>query len=59
MADVGPQTTEIALQLERWIDPAAWGWYSGDTHLHQMGYRQLALTSDCVTPQTLIRHVRG
>jgi len=27
-------TVELDLKLERWIDMAALGWYSGDTHIH-------------------------
>lgn len=26
---------EIRIELRRWFDPAASGWYSGDTHLHR------------------------
>ena len=28
------QTTELVLELERWIDMPASGWYSGDDHIH-------------------------
>src|SRR5581483_11455386 len=28
---------EIALTLERWIDPSKYGWYSGDHHVHAAG----------------------
>jgi putative heme-binding domain-containing protein len=27
-------TTELTVQLQRWIDMAARGWYSGDSHVH-------------------------
>ncbi|MCA9425764.1 MAG: CehA/McbA family metallohydrolase, partial [Candidatus Omnitrophica bacterium] len=26
---------ELTLELERWVDMAAMGWYSGDTHVHR------------------------
>ncbi len=29
--------TLIEVKLQRWIDPAKWGWYSGDTHIHAGG----------------------
>ena len=32
---------EIAVKLERWIDPAARGFYSGDHHIHAAGLRAL------------------
>lgn len=28
------QTSEVTIQLDRWIDMAAEGWYSGDNHIH-------------------------
>src|SRR6266568_4010710 len=31
------QPAEIAVTLERWIDPAKQGWYSGDHHVHAAG----------------------
>ncbi len=33
--DKGP--VELSFTLERWIHPAAWGWYSGDHHIHAKG----------------------
>lgn len=32
---VGPQSAPITLELKRWIEMAAAGWYSGDTHVHR------------------------
>src|SRR5206468_2954556 len=34
---IGDHSARIDVRLERWIDPAKWGWYSGDTHLHAAG----------------------
>ena len=33
--DVTTHDVEITVALRRWADPAARGWYSGDTHLHR------------------------
>lgn len=33
--EVGDQDIELNIKLQRWSDPAAAGWYSGDTHLHR------------------------
>ena len=49
----------IDVKLERWIDPATWGWYSGDTHIHAGGCRHYQLPTEGVSPETMIRHVRG
>jgi hypothetical protein len=32
---VGTEPVEVQLKLQRWIDLAARGWYSGDTHVHR------------------------
>ena len=32
---VKDQDVELKILLQRWSDPAAAGWYSGDTHLHR------------------------
>lgn len=33
--EVGASPQDLALRLERWIDMAALGWYSGDVHVHR------------------------
>ena len=50
---------EIHVQLERWIDPAMWGWYSGDTHIHAGGCAHYEHPTEGVSPETMIRHLRG
>jgi hypothetical protein len=49
----------IDVKLQRWIDPAKWGWYSGDTHIHAAGCMHYTVPTEGVTPATVIRHVRG
>jgi len=49
----------IEVKLERWIDPARWGWYSGDTHIHAGGCLHYEIPTEGVSPETMIRHVRG
>jgi hypothetical protein len=45
--------------LQRWIDPAALGWYSGDHHVHAAGCSHYQDPTQGVTPQDMIRQVRG
>jgi hypothetical protein len=33
--EIGAEPVELTLPLSRWIDMAALGWYSGDTHVHR------------------------
>ena len=49
----------IEVKLERWIDPAKWGWYSGDTHIHAAGCAHYQVPTEGVSPETMIRHMRG
>jgi hypothetical protein len=49
----------VDIALERWIDPAKWGWYSGDTHIHAAGCAHYDVPTEGVSPETMIRHVRG
>ncbi len=51
--------TRIDTRLQRWIDPAKWGWYSGDTHIHAGGCLHYQVPTEGVSPETMIRHVRG
>ncbi len=49
----------IEIKLRRWIDPVRWGWYSGDTHIHAGGCAHYQVPTEGVSPETMIRHVRG
>lgn len=49
----------IQVRLERWVDPAKWGWYSGDTHIHAAGCAHYEHPTEGVSPETMIRQVRG
>src|ERR1043165_4605283 len=51
--------TLIEIRLERWIDPAKWGWYSGDTHIHAGGCSHYSSPTEGVSPETMIRQARG
>lgn len=56
---VEASTTAIGVQLRRWIDPRRWGWYSGDIHIHAAGCAHYEVPTEGVSPETMIRHVRG
>ena len=51
--------TRIEVKLQRWIDPAKWGWYSGDTHIHAGGCAHYSSPTEGVAPETMIRQARG
>jgi hypothetical protein len=52
-------TDAVELRLDRWVDPAGHGYYSGDPHIHAGGCSHYNVPSEGVTPETMIRHVRG
>jgi hypothetical protein len=50
---------EVDIRLERWIDPARWGWISGDHHIHAAGCAHYEKPTEGVYPRDMMRHVLG
>jgi hypothetical protein len=50
---------ELAVTLERWIDPAARGFYSGDHHIHAAGCAHYTSPTEGVEPADMFRQVKG
>lgn len=57
--EAGRAPSHIDISLRRWIDPTRWGWYCGDTHIHAAGCAHYDVPTQGVSPETMIRHVRG
>ena len=51
--------TELTFQLERWIDPSKFGWYSGDHHVHAAGCSHYQNPTEGVEPKDMIRQLLG
>jgi hypothetical protein len=45
--------------LIRWVTPADDSFYSGDMHIHAAGCSHYSAPTEGVSPETMIRHVRG
>lgn len=56
---VSDQPTEIVYRVNRWIDPAADGWWSGDHHIHAAGCLHYNNPTQGVKPEDMIRHIMG
>jgi len=56
---VNPELKELSFQVKRWIDPAAFGWISGDHHIHAAGCRHYSNPSEGVHATDMARHCRG
>ena len=52
-------TQSLDVKLRRWIDPAAFGWYSGDHHVHAAGCSHYENPTEGVGPEDMMRHVLG
>ncbi len=50
---------ELDFHLKRWIDPAQYGWFSGDHHIHAAGCAHYETPSQGVKPAAMDRQVRG
>ncbi|TDE09708.1 hypothetical protein E1269_13880 [Jiangella asiatica] len=57
--DIAADTEAVDVRLDRWVDPAGRGYYSGDPHIHAGGCSHYNVPTEGVTPETMIRHVRG
>lgn len=53
------RTQRADFQLQRWIHPAARGWYSGDHHVHAAGCAHYDAPTEGVTPADMMRHFLG
>ncbi|HKX28890.1 MAG TPA: CehA/McbA family metallohydrolase [Blastocatellia bacterium] len=49
----------FTFRLERWIDLAGLGWYSGDHHIHAAGCLHYETPTQGVQPVDMIRHILG
>jgi hypothetical protein len=56
---VGRSTRELKFQVERWVDPAKLGWWSGDHHIHAAGCAHYTKPSEGVHAPDMARHCRG
>jgi hypothetical protein len=49
----------LSIDLTRWINAPQLGWYPGDSHIHAAGCAHYEIPTQGVTPEAMIRHVRG
>lgn len=52
-----PQT--LTFRLERWVDPARLGWWSGDHHIHAAGCAHYTNPTEGVHAPDMARHCQG
>jgi hypothetical protein len=49
----------IEVQLERWVRPMAYGYYSGDHHIHAAGCAHYTSPTDGILPREMFLQVKG
>src|SRR5579871_2286976 len=56
---VGAEPMDLTFHLERWIDPAKQGWFSGDHHIHAAGCAHYEKPTEGVYPADMMRYILG
>lgn len=46
-------------RMQRWVDPARLGWFSGDHHIHAAGCKHYENPTEGVLPEDMKRHIIG
>lgn len=50
---------KLQIRLKRWVNPAEFGFYSGDHHIHAAGCAHYTQPTEGVTPEDMFRQVKG
>jgi hypothetical protein len=57
--ELAADSSELSFKLERWIDPAKFGWFSGDHHVHAAGCSHYMNPTEGVQPEDMMRQILG
>lgn len=49
----------LKINLQRWIDPSKYNYYSGDHHIHAAGCSHYTTPTQGVNPNDMMRHILG
>ena len=55
----GAPMQQAMFRIDRWIDPAKLGWWSGDHHIHAAGCAHYVKPTEGVRPEDMFRHTLG
>ncbi|MAT69419.1 MAG: hypothetical protein CMJ58_07820 [Planctomycetaceae bacterium] len=56
---VGDRSTVLNCRVRRWIDPAAFGWWCGDHHIHAAGCLHYVNPTEGVQPSDMLMQTMG
>ena len=57
--EVSSGKRELKFQVERWIDPSEFGWWSGDHHIHAAGCAHYTNPTEGVHAPDMMKHCLG
>ena len=57
--EITPQSRELEIHLERWVNPADFGFYSGDHHIHPAGCAHYTSPTEGASPEDIFRQIKG
>jgi hypothetical protein len=57
--ELAANSSDMSFQLERWIDPSMYGWFSGDHHVHAAGCSHYMNPTEGVQPEDMMRQILG
>lgn len=57
--DAPPIEQNFTFKLQRWINPADYGYYSGDHHIHAAGCAHYTNPTEGIMPEDMFLHVKG
>jgi hypothetical protein len=52
-------SNKVEFQMQRWVDPSKYGWYSGDHHVHAAGCSHYQNPTQGVAPEDMARQTQG
>jgi len=55
----GAAGEKVSFQMQRWVDPSKYGWYSGDHHVHAAGCSHYQNPTQGVRPEDMARQAQG
>lgn len=57
--EVAAEPKNVRVELERWVDPASRGWWSGDHHIHAAGCAHYTNPVEGVHARDMLRQILG
>jgi hypothetical protein len=59
VANPPPSERNFTFKLQRWINPADFGYWSGDHHIHAAGCQHYTNPTEGILPEEMYLHVKG